>query len=111
MQLKTNNYGITEQVFLPSQLVMSNAADVRKQIRNMLEEGTVKLILDLSEVEFCDSSGLSVLVSSLKIAEVRGGEVVLLKPTDDVRILIELTRLHLIFEIFEDQQSAIRHFA
>lgn len=111
MQLKTNNYGITEQVFLPSQLVMSNAVDVRKQIRHLLENGTNKLILDLSEVDFCDSSGLSVLVSSLKIAQVRGGEVVLLQPSDEVRLLIELTRLHKIFEIFEDQQSAIRHFA
>lgn len=111
MQLKSNNYGVAEQVFLPPQLVLSNAVDVRKQIRHLLENGSNKLILDLSEVEFCDSSGLSVLVSSLKIAEVRGGEVVLLNPTDEVRMLIELTRLHKIFEIFEDQQSAICHFA
>ncbi len=86
---------------------MANSAELRNEIQDLVDGGQRYFILDLSRVEFVDSSGLSVLVSALKAVSPSDGEVVLLRPTDNVRALIELTRLHQIFEIFEDQAAAI----
>lgn len=94
-------------VELPQNLVMANSAQLREEIQQLVDAGQRFLILDLSRVELVDSSGLSVLVSALKAVKPFDGEVLLLKPTDNVRALIELTRLHQVFEIFEDQPAAI----
>ena len=69
--------------------------------------GQRHLVLDLGGVAFVDSSGLSVLVSALKAAKKVSGSVVLLNLTNGVRALIELTRMHEVFQIFADQQAAI----
>lgn len=106
-ELQTQSHGAVELVSLPNQLVMRNAPEVRKAIRDLVEAGHHLLILDLEPVEFVDSSGLSVLVTTLKALQPVGGSVVLLDPSDNVRALIELTRLHKVFEIYEDREAAI----
>lgn len=92
---------------LSGRLVMADVAEVRQQLLTIIEQGSGKLILDLAEVSFMDSSGLSVLVSAFKAARARQGEVVLLKLTPRVLALIELTRLQQVFAIFEDEATAL----
>jgi anti-sigma B factor antagonist len=111
MSLKSENIGGVEVVTLPTQLVMANAAETRAEIRALVADGRTRLILDLSGVEFVDSSGLSVLVSALKAAAPRNGRVVLLAPSAGVRSLIELTRLHQVLTIFEDRDAALEELA
>jgi anti-sigma B factor antagonist len=108
MNLSSQSHGSVELVTLPARLVMANAQPAREAIKRLIDDGRTRLVLDLHAVEVVDSSGLSVLVSTLKAAQPRHGEVVLLSPSDGVRSLIELTRLHQVFEIFEDREAAIR---
>ena len=108
MNLQSQSHGTVELVTLPAQLVMANAQETRAAIRNLVADGRIRLVLDLHAVEFVDSSGLSVLVSTLKAVQPLLGEVVLLRPSAGVRSLIELTRLHQVFAIFEDRDAAIR---
>jgi anti-sigma B factor antagonist len=98
-------------ITLPNQLVMNNAAETRKAIRDLIDAGSHRLVLDLEPVGFIDSSGLSVLVSTLKAVQANQGEVVLLRPNDNVRSLMELTRLHQVFEIFEDRDAAVHRLS
>lgn len=92
-------------------LVMGDAVtDSRKKSLEVIEAGEGKLILNLTKVSFMDSSGLSVLISALKAARGKNGDVVLLGLTPPVRSLIELTRLQQIFKIFEDEAAALAHF-
>jgi len=86
-------------------------AETRNSLKSLVAQGHHRLILDLEHVDFIDSSGLSVLVSTLKSAQAEEGNVILLNPSDGVRSLIELTRLHQVFEIFEDKEAAIRRMA
>ena len=65
--------------------------------------------MEMGRVEFVDSSGLSVLVSAVKAARSAGGDVVLSALTPQVQALVELTRLHHLFEIFADEASAISY--
>ena len=107
MKIRSNHHDSVHVVKLPERLVMANATAVRKDLLEMVVQGHRHLILDLGEVSFVDSSGLSVLVSALNAATRENGSVVLLKPNNDVRALIELTRLHEVFDIYADEQAAI----
>ena len=107
MEVQFTKYGDVDVATLPARLVMANAAATRKQIQQRVGAGSKLLVLDLGEAGFVDSSGLSVLVSALKAVRNVGGEVVLLNLTDGVRALIELTRMHEVFEIFGDRDAAI----
>jgi len=111
MTLTQHNHGSIEIIELPTRLVMANAVETRNQLKAFVTQGRNRLILDLQHVEFIDSSGLSVLVSTLKAAQAEEGNVILLSPCDGVRSLIELTRLHQVFEIFEDKEGAIRRMS
>ena len=81
------------------ELVAANAAQVRDEIRAALPATTVNLDLDLSALTFLDSSGLGTLISLHKTLRSRNGTVRLLKPAPNVQQILELTRLHRVFEI------------
>jgi anti-sigma B factor antagonist len=81
------------------ELVAANAAQVRDEIRAALPAATVNLDLDLSTLTFLDSSGLGTLISLHKTLRSRNGTVRLLKPAANVLQILELTRLHRVFEI------------
>jgi len=81
------------------ELVAANAAQVRDEIRAALPVSTLNLDLDLSVLTFLDSSGLGTLISLHKTLRSRNGTVRLLKPAPNVLQILELTRLHRVFEI------------
>ncbi len=88
----------------------ASAEESRDQLRAVILDGGARLVLDLSGVTYVDSTALSVLVSTLKLARKEGGDLVLLGPTPPVRSLLEVTRLDRIFHIFEDEESATAVF-
>ncbi|MBT1442983.1 STAS domain-containing protein [Shewanella sp. JM162201] len=96
-------------ITLPNEMVMAQTPTHRAALLKHMESGATSLVLDLTDVRYMDSSGLSVLVSVYKRSRELCGEVVLVSPSDGVRALIELTRLHQIFDIYEDRQAAIRY--
>lgn len=108
MTVKTLEQGALSIIVMPRRLMMADAPQVRSQIQSLVARGSTRLVLDLQEVEMMDSSGLSTLVTALKEVEKVEGRVVLAAPSDDVRALIEITQLHQVFEIFDDQSAAVR---
>jgi anti-sigma B factor antagonist len=95
-------------VQLPERLMMADAANARSALKDIINRGTGKLILDLGQTTFMDSSGLAVLVSSLQAARKKDGEIHLVHMGDSIRALFELTRLHTVFQIFDDEAGALR---
>lgn len=81
------------------ELVASNATQVRDEIRAALPASTLCLELDLSALTFLDSSGLGALISLHKTLRSRNGTMRLLKPGPNVQQILELTRLHRVFEV------------
>ena len=111
MTINHTSHGAVDVVALPNQLVMANAPETREAIQNFISDGHHRLVLDLKDISFIDSSGLSVLVSAMKAVHTEDGAIALLNPTEGVRSLIELTRLHHIFDIFEDRDAAIQQLS
>ena len=81
------------------ELVAANAAQVRDEIRAALPATAIYRDLDLSALTFLDSSGLGTLISLHKTMRSRNGAVRLIKPAPNVQQILELTRLHRVFEI------------
>lgn len=107
MTIETQDIDGIEVLALPQRVVMANAAEIRKAIIARVESGRRRIVIDLGKTEFMDSSGLSVLISTLKAVRKVNGAVVLLNVSEGVRALIELTRLNEIFDIFVDRDAAI----
>ncbi|MEN8220968.1 MAG: STAS domain-containing protein [Pseudomonadota bacterium] len=95
-------------VDLSGTLVMGDACTkAKKKLLEVVETGQAKVVLNLAKVTFMDSTGLSVLISALKAARSKDGNVALLNLTSPVQSLIELTRLQQVFGIFQDEAAAI----
>ena len=71
-------------------------------------EDSRKLILDLSEVEYCDSSGLSAILLAYRILQAEEGQIRLASPTKNVKKLIEISQLDRILPISDNVDSAIK---
>jgi anti-sigma B factor antagonist len=108
MNLEHHTQDGVDIVRLPERLMMADAADARGSLKNIISNGSGKLILDLTNTAFMDSSGLAVLVSSLQAARKKDGDVYLVGMGTTVRALFELTRLHTVFQIFDDEAGALR---
>ncbi|MDD5272363.1 MAG: STAS domain-containing protein [Methylovulum sp.] len=93
-------------VSLSGRFVMAEAPEVRERLKALVDTGQGKLVIDMGEVSFIDSSGCAVLISAFKAMQLKPGRLVLVtSPT--VQALIELTRLHTVFEISPNVQTAV----
>jgi anti-sigma B factor antagonist len=108
MQLAHHTQDGVDIVQLPERVMMADAAAVRASLKDIIGKGSGKLILDLTATTFMDSSGLAVLVSSLQAARKKDGDVYLVGMGTTVRALFELTRLHTVFQIFDDEAGALK---
>jgi len=84
---------------------------LREKVKQLLEAGHSQIVMDLGEVTYIDSAGLSTLVSSYTSARKRGGDVKLLRLTARVRDLLQITRLSTVFEVFDTFDEARKSFS
>ena len=84
---------------------------LRELIRQTLEAGKRKIVLNMAEVHYMDSSGLGELVAAYQLAQRQGGQLKLMKLTPRVKDVVQLTKVHRVFEVFPDEASAVRSFA
>jgi anti-sigma B factor antagonist len=105
----TNREGVT--VVRPSgeRLDIEVAADFRAMLLSLIEQGHHRLVVDLSEVSFIDSSGLGALVSALKTLKRsdNGGDVRLARVQAPVLSLLEIIRLNRVFTTYPDVEKAV----
>ncbi|HKW57522.1 MAG TPA: STAS domain-containing protein [Candidatus Acidoferrum sp.] len=86
------------------------SALLRKTVRGLLDEQHMKILLNLADVDYIDSSGIGELVSAFTTTKSRGGDLKLLHLTKKVHDLLQLTKLFTVFEVFSDEPSAVRSF-
>lgn len=86
-------------IIAPSELCSTTSRQWKERVIKDLGTQQSDVSIDLSKTRFIDSSGLGVLLSINKTLRAQGGELKLLNPSPAVAQLIELTRLHRVFEI------------
>ena len=83
---------------------------LRDTIRRLLTEGKKKIILNLAQVDYIDSSGVGELVSGFTAVRNAGGELKLLSLTKKVHDVVQVTKLYTVFDIKDDEFTAIKSF-
>ncbi len=86
------------------------SALLRKTIRDLLESGHNRILLNLGDVNYIDSSGIGELVSGFTAVRSRGGELKLLHLTKKVHDLLQITKLFTVFDVYTDEPTAVASF-
>ena len=84
---------------------------LRDKIREILGQGNKKILLNLGDVTYIDSSGIGELVSAFTAVRKEGGELKLLNLTKKVHDLLQITKLYTVFDVKDDEAAAIGAFA
>ena len=84
------------------------SALLRKTIRDLIEDGQTRILLNLGDVNYIDSSGIGELVSGFTTVRNRTGELKLLNLTKKVHDLLQLTKLFTVFEVYSEEGTAVR---
>ncbi len=83
---------------------------LRDTIRDLLGKGDKKILLNLGNVTYIDSSGIGELVSAFTSVRNQGGELKLLNLTKKVHDLLQITKLYTVFDIRDDETAAVGAF-
>jgi anti-sigma B factor antagonist len=83
---------------------------LRDSIRDLIGKGQKKILLNLGDVTYIDSSGIGELVSAFTAVRREGGELKLLNLTKKVHDLLQITKLYTVFDIKDDEATAIKSF-
>ena len=86
------------------------SVQLRDAVRDLIGKGQKNILVNLGDVNYIDSSGLGELVSAYTTARNQGAHLKLLKLTKKVHDLLQLTKLYTVFDIYDDEASAIASY-
>jgi len=87
------------------------SAALRDLTRNLISAGNKKILLNLRNVDYIDSSGLGEMVSAFTSMRSGGGELKLLNLTKRVQALLQITKLYTVFDITDDEATSLKSFS
>ncbi len=83
---------------------------VRDMVRDLVTKGQRKILLNLGDVTYIDSSGIGELVSAFTTVRNQGGDLKLLNLTKKVHDLLQITKLYTVFDVKDDEAAAVAAF-
>lgn len=87
-----------------------SVAQFKKTANQLVEEGQTRLVMDCQTLHFIDSMGLGAMISLLRKVRIHQGDLKVSNVNPEVRSVFEITRLHRLFDILPDWQSACEKF-
>jgi anti-sigma B factor antagonist len=111
LKMTTRTVGDVTVVDISGRIVLgSESASLRSLVAELLSNGHNKILLNLAEVNYIDSSGLGHLVSAFTTVRKHEGELKLLKLTNKVHDLMQITKLYTVFDTRDDETEALKSF-
>ncbi|HKV03650.1 MAG TPA: STAS domain-containing protein [Candidatus Acidoferrales bacterium] len=86
------------------------SATLRRTIRELVDNGRRKILLNLSDVDYIDSSGIGELVGAFTTVRGANGDLKLVYLTKRVHDILQITRLYLVFDVQTDEATAVNSF-
>ena len=83
---------------------------LREAVKDAVQKGAKKILLNLKDVDYIDSSGLGEMVGAFTTVKNQGGELKLLHLTDKVHDLLQITKLYTVFDIHDNETHAVSSF-
>ncbi len=111
VKLNTRQVGDVNVVDVAGRITLGEGSStLRDALRDMVGKNQKKILLNLGEVSYIDSSGIGELVSGFTTVTNSGGQLKLLNLNKRVKDLLQITKLYTVFDVHEDEAGAIRSF-
>lgn len=108
----TRQVGDTVIIDINGRIVLGEAsAALRNLVADLLKNGHKKILFNLANVSYIDSSGLGQLVGAYVAVRKKGGELKLLHLNNKVHDVLQITKLYTVFDIVDDEAAAVKSFA
>ena len=112
VKLNTRQVGDVSVMDVAGRITLGEgSAALRDALREMVGKNQKKILLNLGEVSYIDSSGIGELVSGFTTVTNSGGTLKLLNLNKRVKDLLQITKLYTVFDVHEDEAAAVRSFA
>ena len=107
----TRQVGRVTLVDISGRIVLGEeSAFLRHLVSDLLDKGHNKILFNLHDVEYIDTSGLGFLISSLANIRKRQGELKLLSISQKLQDVMQITKLYTVFDIFDTETAALNSF-
>ena len=111
VKLNTRQVGDVSVIDVSGRITLGEGSStLRDALRELATKGQKKILLNLGEVSYIDSSGIGELMMNYTTLRNQGGELKLMNLTKNVRNLLQVTRLYTVFDVHDDQASALKAF-
>ena len=111
VKLTTRQVGDVTVLDVAGRITLGEGSSVlRDALRDLVSKNQKKILLNLGEVSYIDSSGIGELVSGFTTVTNSGGALKLLNLNKRVKDLLQITKLYTVFDVHEDEAGAIRSF-
>lgn len=94
---------------LEKQVVIGNSTKVKEEVRNHISKDNNNVLLDFSNVQFIDSSGIGAIITILKAVNEMNGKVKIYNPKEDVRKVLNMVRLDQIIDIVSEKDDKLNY--
>jgi len=108
--IKEEHKDVIVEIVDLNRATLKEADEFKQRLAENIENGYKKIVVDLTDCEFIDSTFLGALVISLKKVTSLGGDLRLVGFQPAVNSMFELTRMHRVFETFKTKEDAILSF-
>jgi len=111
VKLNTRQVGDVTVVDVAGRITLGEGSSaLRDTLRDLVGKGQKKILLNLGDVTYIDSSGIGELVSGFTTVTNSGGQLKLLGLNKRVKDLLQITKLYTVFDVHEEEAAAIRSF-
>ena len=111
VKLNTRQVGDVAVIDVAGRITLGEGSSaLRDALRDLINKNQKKILLNLGEVNYIDSSGIGELVSGFTTVTNSGGQLKLLNLNKRVKDLLQITKLYTVFDVHEDEAGAIRSF-
>lgn len=111
MRFKSKNVdGVTVIELKGSVMGGPDATTLNEQLHKLIEAGKKKVVIDLKEVKFMNSSGLGMLIGGLTTMKNAGGELKIANASQKIENLLVITKLITVFEHYDSVKKAVESF-
>ncbi len=104
------NHGSIQVLSIPERLTTETSDELKKILKDLVEKGKYKLVMDLKDTQYMDSSGLGAIVSKIAVMRSNNGDIRIAAPQEYVMNLLELTHIDQIVKIFKNVDEAVNSF-
>jgi anti-sigma B factor antagonist len=112
VKLTTRQVGDVSVIDATGRITLGEGSSTfRETLRELTAKGDRKILLNLGDVSYIDSSGIGELVSGFTSVTNQGGQLKLLNLTKRVQDLLQITKLYTVFEVFDDEAAGVRSFS